>query len=277
MIEQLSIPTAAGNFDAIAAGPGDGRPVLLLHGFPEAGIAWEHQVAALGGHGYRVVAPDQRGYSPGVRPERTGDYDMSELVGDVLAIADALAWNRVHLAGHDCGAAVAWSVAEQHPDRIRTLTAVSMPHPAALADAQQGDEDQALRSAYLTEWRQTRTTERRMLDNDAEVLRRMFEWKLQPSRVEEYIQRLSEPGALTAALNWYRANRPGARIGPVSAPTLYVWSTEDVAYGSTAALETGKWVTGPYYFHMLEDVTHWAPEEAPGALSSLLLEFLNAH
>jgi pimeloyl-ACP methyl ester carboxylesterase len=277
MIEQRSIPIAAGDFDAIAAGPPDGRPVLLLHGFPEAGIAWEHQVAALGRHGYRVVAPDQRGYSPGVRPKRTGDYDMSELVADVLAIADALEWNRVDLAGHDCGAGVAWSVAEQHPERVRTLTAVSMPHPAALADAQQGDEDQALRSAYLSEWRQIRTTERRMLDNDADVLRRMFEWKVPPSRVEEYVRRLSEPGALTAALSWYRDNRPSARIGPVSVPTLYVWSTEDVAYGSTAALDTDNWVTGPYYFHMLEDVTHWVPEEAPAALSSLLLEFLNAH
>ena len=116
-----------------------------------------------------------------------------------------------------------------------------------------------------------------MLDNNAEALRRMFEWKVPPSRIDEYVQRLSEPGALTAALNWYRAGRPGGKIGKIEVPTMYLWTTEDVAFGSTAALDTENWVSGPYRFEMLEDVSHWIAEEAPEAVNSLLLEHLSAH
>ncbi|NIH87411.1 alpha/beta fold hydrolase [Amycolatopsis granulosa] len=275
MMDYLSIPTAAGTFDAIAAGPTDGRPVLLLHGFPEAAVSWEHQVAVLGDRGFRAVAPDQRGYSPGVRPEQATEYGMDELVGDVLAIAGSLGWSRFDLVGHDWGGAVAWWTASEHPGRLRTLTVVSTPHPGALGHALRVDEDQQLRSQYMRDWRSS-STERQMLANNAEALRRMFEWKVPASRVDEYIRRLSEPGALTAALNWYRANRPRAAIEKVAVPTLYVWSTEDVAFGSTAALETGNWVTGAYSFQMLEDVTHWVPEEVPEVLTALLLEHLTA-
>ncbi|PRX43722.1 pimeloyl-ACP methyl ester carboxylesterase [Prauserella shujinwangii] len=274
MTEYLSIPTAAGTFDALAAGPADGRPVLLLHGFPEAALEWDHQLRALGAEGYRAVAPDQRGYSPDVRPEHPADYGMDDLVGDVLAIADELGWHRFDLVGHDWGAAVAWHTAERHPGRLRTLTAVSVPHPAALGSAIRDDPDQQLRSQYMREWRHDKTTERRMLADGAEALRRMFEWKVPREHVEEYVRRLSEPGALTAALNWYRAGTPDHRIGKVEVPTLYVWSTEDVAVGSTAALDTENWVSGPYEFQMIEDVTHWVPEEVPEALSALLLDFL---
>lgn len=274
MTEHLSIPTAAGAFDAIAAGPADGRPVLLLHGFPEAAICWEHQVSTLGARGFRAVAPDQRGYSPDVRPTTPSEYGMTELVGDVLSIADALGWRRFDLVGHDWGAAVGWWTAAEHPARLRTFTAVSTPHPQALAQALRTDEDQRLRSAYLTEFRQS-NTERRMLANNAEALRRIFEWRVPPSHVEEYVRRLSEPGALSAALNWYRAGRPGGDVGKVEVPTLYVWSTEDVAFGSTAALDTENWVTGAYSFQMLEDVTHWIPEEVPEVLTALLVEHLS--
>ncbi len=273
MTEQFGVETADGVFDAIAAGPADGRPVLLLHGFPEAAIAWEHPVAVLGRAGYRAVAFDQRGYSPGVRPERAAEYGMESLVGDVLAVADALGFGRFDLVGHDWGGAVAWWTAYEHADRVRTLTAVSTPHPRALAEALQTDEDQHLRSGYMTEWRQS-STEKRMLADNAGALRRMFEWHVPPSRVDEYLRRLAEPGALTAALNWYRAGRAGGAIGQVAVPTMYVWSTEDPAFGSTAAFDTSKWVSGPYRFEMLEDVSHWVPEQVPEILTALLLEHL---
>jgi pimeloyl-ACP methyl ester carboxylesterase len=276
VIDHISIPTEAGSFDAIAAGPEDGRPVLLLHGFPEAAVEWEHQVATLGVLGFRAVAPDQRGYSPGVRPEAAGDYSIDHLVGDVVTITDALGWAKFDLVGHDWGGAVAWWTADAHPGRLRSLTVVSTPHPAALAEAMKTDEDQFLRSRYMTEWRQTRVTERRMLENDGRALREMFERRVSPSKVDDYVGRLSEPGALTAALNWYRAGRPGGKIGKIAVPTLYIWSTEDVSFGSTAALDTANWVTGPYRFEMLEDVTHWAPEEAPEAVTTLLVEHLHA-
>lgn len=277
MIEQLSIPTNAGSFDAIAAGPEDGRPVLLLHGFPEAAVEWEHQVATLGVLGYRAVAPDQRGYSPDVRPEQASEYGIDDLVGDVIAIADRLGWNKFDLVGHDWGGAVAWWTAHARPDRLRSLAVVSTPHPAALAAAMKTDEDQHLRSAYMTEWRQTRVTEQRMLENNADALRRIFDWKVPPSRVDEYVQRLSEPGALTAALNWYRAGRPDGKIGKIDVPTLYIWSTEDAAFGSTAALDTANHVGGPYRFEMIEDVSHWVVEEAAEVVTSLLVEHLSSH
>lgn len=276
MIDYLSIPTPAGTFDAIAAGPEDGRPVLLLHGFPQAGPTWEHQVAALAAQGYRALAPDQRGYSPGVRPEKPSDYAIEKLVEDVVAMADELDWGRFDLVGHDWGGAVAWWTADAHPDRLRTLSVVSTPHPRALAEALRNDDDQRARSQYMVEWRE-KSTERRMLADNAEALRRMFEWRLRPSRVEEYVRRLSEPGALTAALNWYRAGRPAGVIGTIAVPTMYVWSTEDVAFGSTAAFDTERWVSGPYRFEMIEDVSHWVPEEAAGVLDALLLEHLAAH
>jgi pimeloyl-ACP methyl ester carboxylesterase len=277
VIDQLSIPTEAGAFDAIAAGPEGGRPVLLLHGFPEAAVEWEHQVATLGVLGYRAVAPDQRGYSPSVRPEQPAEYGIATLVEDVVAIADTLGWREFDLIGHDWGGAVAWWTADAHPERLRSLAVVSTPHPAALAAAMKTDEDQHLRSGYMTEWRQTRVTEQRMLADGARALRDIFDRRVPPSKIDEYVQRLSEPGALTAALNWYRAGRPGGKIGEITVPTMYVWTTEDVAFGSVAAFGTEKWVTGPYRFEMLEDVSHWVAEEAPEALTSLIVEHLTAH
>jgi len=274
VIDQLTIPTEAGTFDAIAAGPEDGRPVLLLHGFPQAAVEWEHQVATLGVLGYRAVAPDQRGYSPAVRPERPAEYGITTLVSDVVAMADALGWSKFDLVGHDWGGAVAWWTADEHPERLRSLAVVSTPHPGALAEAMRTDEDQHLRSAYMTEWRQTPATERRMLADNATALREIFDRRIPPSKIDEYVQRLSEPGALTAALNWYRAGRPGGKIGKVAVPTMYVWSTEDVAFGSVAALATEQWCTGLYRFEMLEEVSHWVAEEAPEALTSLLVEHL---
>lgn len=215
VIEHISIETEAGTFDAIASGPEDGRPVLLLHGFPEAAIEWEHQVAVLGVNGFRAVAPDQRGYSPGVRPEEAKEYTVTHLVGDVIAMADALGWGTFDLVGHDWGGAVAWWTAIEHPDRLRTLNVFSTPHPGALKTALQTDEDQRLRSQYMLDWRE-RSTEKRMLENGARILKQMFEWKIRPSHLDEYLQRLNEPGALTAALNWYRAGKPYGAAEKVS-------------------------------------------------------------
>jgi pimeloyl-ACP methyl ester carboxylesterase len=276
MMEHLQIRTAAGAFDAIAAGPEDGRPVLLLHGFPQSAQQWEHQLGALAAAGHRGVAPDQRGYSPGVRPGRVEDYRMAELVGDVLAITDALGWRQFDLVGHDWGAAVGWNAAAEHPDRIRTLAAISMPHPQALAAALHEDEEQQRMFGYV-EIYQGRSAEDRLLADNAASLRRMFDFKPPRSRVDDYVARLSEPGALTAALNWYRALRYNGPTDPVPVPTLYMWATDDVALGSTAALATEKWVTGPYRFEMLADVSHWAPEEAAEAVSALILEHLAEH
>ncbi|WP_378734993.1 alpha/beta fold hydrolase [Nocardia brasiliensis] len=277
MIEAIEIPTAAGTFDALACGEVGGREVMLLHGFPEAAIEWEFQLHALGGGGCRVVAPDQRGYSAGVRPSQVADYRLDELVGDVAAIADQLGWQRFDLVGHDWGAHVGWAAAAQMPERIRSFTAVSVPHPTAFRRAMTEDEDQAQRSQYFSLLRRPRVAERELLMDNAAGLRKIFEWKIPEERIDDYVERLVQPEALTAALNWYRAMRLSGPTEPVTVPTLYVWSTEDSTIGSTAALATEKYVTGPYRFEMLEEVSHWIPEQAPEELTRLIMQHLLAH
>ncbi|MFJ9535728.1 alpha/beta fold hydrolase [Streptomyces sp. NPDC101225] len=273
----LSIRTDAGVFDARAAGPPDGRPVLLLHGFPQTGLVWRRQIEALAAQGHRVVAPDQRGYSPGARPGRPEDYRMGLLVEDVVAIGEQLGWAAFDLVGHDWGGAVAWWTAHAHPGRVRTLTVVSTPHPGALATTLRTDEDQRSRSRYMIDWREAPATEERMLAHDARDLRGFFTGAVPDDSADTYVRHLSEPGALTAALNWYRAGRPDGAIGVVHVPTLYVWSTGDSAFGAAAARETRRWVDGPYRFETLHGVGHWVPEEAPEILGRLLLAHLRAH
>ena len=277
MIEAIKIPTEAGTFDALACGASGGREVMLLHGFPEAAIEWEFQLGALGNGGCQVVAPDLRGYSPGVRPERVDAYRVEEFVGDVIAIADELGWQRFDLVGHDSGGYIGWSAAAAYPQRVRTLAAISTPHPAAFLRALTEDEDQAQRSQYFELLRRPRVAERILLADGATALRKIFDWKIPEERVEDYVHRLTQPEALTAALNWYRALHLAGPTPPVDVPTLYVWSTEDTAIGSFAAQTTADHVTGPYRFEMLEDISHWIPEQAPEALTMLLMEHLLAH
>lgn len=273
MAEQLAIPTPAGTFDALGAGPEDGRSVLLLHGFPEDAGQWQEQLAALAGAGCRGVAFDQRGYSPGVRPTDVAAYAPEELIGDVLAVAEALGWQRFDLIGHDWGSAVAWMTAMAHPERLRTLNTVSTPHGAAMTAAIREDPDQQRRSEYFGLFRTPGEAEHDLLENGG--LRRVYAG-LPADRIDHYLERFSQPGALTAALNWYRAMRPPAKRGSVIAPTLYVWSTRDAYIGETAARGAERYVTGPYRFEVLDGVSHWISEESPEQLSALLLDHLAA-
>lgn len=267
-------------FDALVDGPEGGELVLLLHGFPQTSASWREQITALGAAGYRAVAPDQRGYSPRARPIELAAYAMPELVGDVIGFADALGAERFHLVGHDWGGAVAWQVAGRHPDRLHTLAVVSTPHPEALRRAYRGDlgGDQAQRSGYMTFFRQPDSQDR-MLENDAAVFRLLFAGSGMPEgREQPYIEALGTPQALGAALNWYRAasvDDPDG-LGPITTPTLYVWSTDDVALGTEAAQATAQCVEGPYRFAVLEGVSHWIAEQAPDRLNRLLLDHISS-
>jgi pimeloyl-ACP methyl ester carboxylesterase len=264
-------------FDALTAGPRDGSPVLLLHGFPQSSLEWEAQLAALAGAGYRAVAPDLRGYSPGARPLEVEAYRLDALTADVYAIADALGFATFHLVGHDWGAAIAWNVAMVDPDRIRSLTAVSVPHPVAYALALANDPDQQQKSQYIDFFRQPGVAEQALLANDAALLRSIYGDGPASAHADSYVALLSEPGALTAALNYYRAlGLGGAGGSQVVVPTLYVWSSGDTALGRTGAESCGDYVSGPYRFEVIEGVSHWVPEEAADALSGMLLEHLDA-
>lgn len=284
-VDVLEVAAGPFSFTAHAAGPSDGPLVLLLHGFPQTSFEWRHQMAALAAAGYRAVAYDQRGYSPGARPEGVDRYRLDDLVADVLAVADGLGAARFDLVGHDWGGAVAWVAAARHPDRVRTLTAVSMPHPAAFAEALfGGDREQAAKSGYIAVLRAEGAAEAFLLAGGGEGLRRVFTGTGHPApgALDEYVSVLTQPGALTAALNWYRALSPEdapAALGalkPVAVPTLYVWGDADAALGRAAAEATAAHVGGPYRFEALAGVGHWIPEEVPERLNELLLGHLAA-
>ena len=256
-------------------GPATGELVLLLHGFPETSYEWREQLPTLAAAGYRAVAPDQRGYASGTRPTNVDTYKIDELASDALGFADTLGVDRFHLVGHDWGGAVAWHVAGgRSADRLRTLTVVSTPHPTALANSI-ADGEQREKSSYMLMFRDP-SAEALFLDNDAAMFRGLYEGGGVPSdAAHEYLRVLLEPGALTGGLNWYRANDFRADIGAITVPTMYVWSTDDVALGREAAEATAAFVDGPYRFEVIDGVSHWLPEEAADQLNTLLLSHLS--
>ena len=280
--ERFAVHARGMVFEARAAGSPGGRGVLLLHGFPQTSASWQHQLPALGALGMRALAFDQRGYSPGARPPEVRDYTLGELVEDALAVADDQGFERFDVVGHDWGAMVAWVIAARHPKRVRSLTALSVPHPSAFAGAFRGDSDQASRSSYIDIFRRPGHVAEGLLlgaDGSGDGLRAMFTRTGMPPgtpEVDEFVAAMLQPGAMTAALNWYRAMaaQEVVDVGAVEVPTLYVWSTEDAAIGRRAAEECGRFVTAPYRFEVLHGVSHWIPETAPDALNALLLDHL---
>jgi pimeloyl-ACP methyl ester carboxylesterase len=277
-MERLQLSVGDLVFDALADGAPDGRLVLLLHGFPQTSWSWREVMSGLVAAGCRVVAPDQRGYSPGARPDGVPAYRMPCLVADVVGMLDALGADRADVVGHDWGAAVAWQVAGRHPSRVRTLTAVSVPHPLAFVDALRTDDDQRQRSQYMKLFQQEGTAEDALLGDGARGLRALF-GGADGVDVEVYVERMLEPGVLTKCLGWYRAQNLAdiAGMGPTVVPTLYVWSDEDAALGASAAQATERYVDAPYRFEVLRGVSHWIPEEASAPLTELVLEHLGAH
>jgi pimeloyl-ACP methyl ester carboxylesterase len=260
-------------FDVRDAGPADGEPVVLLHGFPQDHTAFDRMAPVLHGAGLRTLAPDQRGYSPGARPTGRGAYRLRETAQDVLALLDAAGLESAHVVGHDWGAAVGWALGAWYPDRVRTLTALSVPHPAAMAKSLV-TSGQALRSSYMALFQLPVVPERLVLAQGGAALRKMLRaGGLPDDSVERYVQRMREPGALTAALNWYRALPYGARdgVGRVTVPTLHVWSTGDAFLGRAATEGTRQYVTGPYRLEVLDGVTHWIPELAAERTGELVV------
>jgi pimeloyl-ACP methyl ester carboxylesterase len=263
-------------FDVHAGGPAEGEPVLLLHGFPQHSGEWDAVVPALHEAGLRTYALDQRGYSPGARPPAVDDYRIAECVADVPAVLDALGVDRAHLVGHDWGAVVAWHTAARYPERVRTMTAVSVPHPAAMAHAMATDAGQKARSSYIGLFRREGTAEQALLAADAARLRRLLAGT---GRTDVYVEPMLAPGALTAALNWYRAMSRADLdgVGPVAVPTTYVWSDGDAAVGAVAAEACRDHVIGAFEFLTLAGVSHWIPDEAPRVLADAVLARVAPH
>jgi len=272
-------------FDVATAGPPDGERVVLLHGFPQSARCWDAVTPVLNAAGLRTFAPDQRGYSPGARPIGPAAYRLSEVVADAAAVVEAAlaqtGRDRAHVVGHDWGAIVAWTLAGTNPELVRTVTGISAPPLAAMAAALRRPS-QAAASWYMAAFRVPGLMEKVFAVPRAEpwspALVRMLVTSGQTrERAERDAAGLADPAALTAALNWYRAI-PLRRRDPVplpTAPALFVWSDRDTALTRSAAEQAPSYVAGPFRYAELRGVSHWVPDEAPGALAELVLEHVD--
>lgn len=250
--------------------------MLLLHGFPQSSFEWRAQLEALGQAGYRAVAPDQRGYAPGNRPADVDAYRMDEIIADAIGMLDALGWERADIVGHDWGGSVAWHVAGRHPERVRSLTAVSTPHPLAFAKALASGGPQREMSGYMFRFREEGTAEDALLADNAAALRSIYEGLAEPDR---YVAQFQDRATLTAGLNWYRAMRraDGERTGVVRVPTLFVSGERDPAFSPEAAEGTAEFVDAPYTHVALEGAGHWVPETRAAELNEALLTHLERY
>jgi pimeloyl-ACP methyl ester carboxylesterase len=265
-------------FDVGDEGREDGDVIVLLHGYPETKESWDGVVPALTDAGYRVLAPDQRGYSPGARPRGRWAYRQTELVADVLALADAADASRFHVVGHDWGGAVAWGLGMWHPDRVKTLSVLSTPHPRAFLRSMV-TSSQALHSWYMFFYQLPLIPDLSALGPSRRIFRRtLVRSGLPEHAADRYIARLGGRRAMASIINWYRAMPFTAprRYRPVSVPTMYVYSTGDFALGRKAADLTERYVTGPYRYEVLDGVSHWIPEERPAEVARLLLDHVRS-
>jgi pimeloyl-ACP methyl ester carboxylesterase len=259
-----------------------GEPVILLHGFPETSIMWAGLMGRLGDEGYRCFAPDQRGYSPGARPGGVQEYAYQKLISDIMTLADALGYQRFHLIGHDWGSAIGWAMLRLHPDRVRSWIAMSVPHMDAFASAIADDPDQRKRSQYLGFFMLPGKPEQSLAADDFAVMRSLWS-SIPKEQVDEYLGVFSQPGALTAVLNWYRANpvllekrREGPQFGPVQHPTLLLWGNQDIAIGRVAVEQTAQYMKGPYRLVEL-NAGHWLVQEEPERVHDEILRHLQAN
>jgi pimeloyl-ACP methyl ester carboxylesterase len=259
-----------------------GEPVILLHGFPETSIMWADLMERLADEGYCCFAPDQRGYSPGARPSGVEDYEYRKLVSDIMALADALGYARFHLIGHDWGSAIGWAMLLLHPDRVRSWTAMSVPHMDAFASAIADDPNQRKRSQYMAFFMIPEKPERSLAADDSAVLRSLWS-SIPEEQVEEYLSVFSKPGELTAVLNWYRANavllekrREGPKFGAVQHPTLLIWGNQDIAIGRVAVEQTAQYMKGPYRLVEL-NAGHWLVQEEPERVHEEILTHLRSN
>jgi len=260
--------------DAVVAGADDGEPVLLLHGWPQTALSWARVIPPLASSGFRAVAVDQRGYSPRARPLEVAAYTIDRVVADAVGVLDSLGWASAHVVGHDWGAAVGWNLAARRPELVRSLTALSVPHPKALQDAFRADDGQREMSEYLTFFRTAPDTAAKVLmREDAAGLRKVFGEHVHARDVAAYVEHFSADGAMEAALRWYAAMGHGSDrdTPPVAVPTTFVWGSDDVAIGATAAHGCAAYCTGPYEFRTLPGRSHWLPDEDPDAVVDAVL------
>ena len=238
-----------------------GDAVILLHGFPETSRMWYNLIKVLVKNGYKVIAPDQRGYSPGARPSKVSDYTIDKLSLDIIRLADKLNFNKFHLIGHDWGSAVGWYLASKYPGRILTWTALSVPHLDAYKNAVKHDSTQSHKSSYISFFikpilpvlyfkifRNKYLKDIWRSSNDIEI--------------KKYLEVFQQKGAIRSALNWYRANiNNNDKIGDIYVPTLIIYGKKDMAIGEKCVDDSEGFLKGKFKIEKLKS-GHWLIQES---------------
>jgi pimeloyl-ACP methyl ester carboxylesterase len=284
MTDTRSVETAPGMVFDVSADGGDDAPlVLMLHGFGVSRFFWDAQVRAVAEAGYFAVAPNQRGYAAGARPDPAdhSSYRVDQLISDALDIAAAVGHGArcFHLVGHDWGASLAWQIADQHPERLASLTILSRPHPLAFAAALElPDGDQRQRSRHHTTFLEADAGPNILADNANWLRTRLAKNGVPPAAIEAHLSVIGNPSAMEAALAWYRARGVRHRpVGPTRTPTLFIWGDHDDTVGRAAAAGTGRFIAAPYQFAVLPGVGHYAADQVPEQVNELLLAHLARH
>lgn len=265
----------------VEEGPRQGPLVLLLHGFPEYWGGWRRQIDALAAAGYRVWAPDLRGYHLSDKPKGVDEYRLDKLAGDVLGLIDAAGVEKALLVGHDWGAAVAWWAAYRQPERIEKMVVMSAPHPQVLMETLRNSWEQRRKSWYMYLFRLRYVPESVLGARNWRGLENSMRSTARPDtfsdeEMAQYRKAWAQPGALTAMINYYRAlfaHRPGLILdSSINVPTLMIMGEQDeimvdeMAQTSIGLCEEGALVTIP-------EATHWLHHEQPGQINELLLDF----
>lgn len=252
----------------------DGELVIFLHGFPESSIIWERLIVKLAEKGYRCLAPNQRGYSDGARPEGYENYASRYLANDVLAFADAVDCpGKFHIVGHDWGSSVGWTVCNLYPERVQSFVAMSTPYSRAFSWALKNDEDQYIKSAYIREFQEPDAPEASLAADDYKWLREL--WNGFDQRViDDYLTIFSQPAARTAAVNWYRALfmvKNDFRYNDINVPVTFIWGNDDLALGRAGAEKTKDFMKNYYNFIEL-NAGHWLMQFNEDECSKIIME-----
>jgi pimeloyl-ACP methyl ester carboxylesterase len=282
-LETVFFQNASVRLHAVAAGPNDGPVVVLLHGFPEFWYGWHRQIEPLANAGFRVIVPDQRGYNLSSKPFGVASYALTALVSDVIAIADQLCQQKIFLAGHDWGAAVAWSTALLHPQRVAKLAVLNVPHPSVMRRRLSTHLRQMLRSWYIFFFQLPYLPEVFFSAVNFRIGTRSLLNSSRPGTfstedLAEYRAAWSQPGALTAMINWYRALFRVPTKFPdrtVHVPTRILWGERDAFLLAEMAHESLRYCTNAELF-TFANATHWLQHEEPARVSELLVDFFRA-
>lgn len=271
MIQSSQASVGALTFDVLSAGPADGEPVVLLHGFPQTAWAWTAQLTALAEAGYRAIAPDQRGYSPGASPPDVASYAMPHLVADVVGLLDALDIGAAHVVGHDWGGSVAWQVAARHADRVRTVTVLTTPHPVALGRALKKSRSAQVRFSYAL-LLQRRGSERVLGAREGWLIRRLGALTGLPRDASV----VTDPVVLRTALHWYRAFSGSALadLPRIAVPALYVSGGRDPVFTAEAGAASAAFCDGGFRHLDLPAAGHWLAQTHPAEVDAALLAHL---